>query len=395
MPSAQLLRLARARATLAAAAILALAGPLVACDSENVKPPEPAELQKIAAPAFQPREVWSTDTGAGGGSEPRGFRIAQAGDVLYTADYEGQVSAISARDGKKLWRQSLKLNIGGGPGIAGGRLALGTLDGEVVALDRASGKAAWRAAVAGEVLSPPAGTDEVLVAQSLSGRIYGFGANSGQRLWSFDRNVPTLTLRGNSGPVITEGRVLAGLDSGKLIAADIQSGQVLWETAVSLPAGRTELERLVDIDTEPALTADTAYVASYGANLGAVELASGDLRWRQPIASSAGLATDGERVYVCDIDGRVLALDAGSGATLWKQEGLMHRAPSRPALHAGYVAVGDLDGYVHWLSPRDGKIVARLRPVGAAIITPPLVVGNRLFVLDADGQLSALEVGGK
>ncbi len=372
-----------------------LAGALLACASEDVKPPEPAELAKIAAPSFKPREVWSTDTGAGGGAEPRGFRIAHAGDVLYTADHEGRVSAISARDGKKLWRQSLKLNVGGGPGVAGERLAVGTLDGEVVALERSDGKLAWRAPVAGEVLSPPAGTAEVLVANSLSGRIYGFGTRSGQRLWSFDRNVPTLTLRGNAGPVIADGRMLAGLDSGKLIAADIQNGQVLWETAVSLPAGRTELERLVDIDTEAALTADAAYVASYGSNLGAVDLTSGDLRWRQPIASSAGLATDGQRVYVSDVDGRVLALDAATGATLWKQEGLMHRAPSRPVVHAGYVAVGDLDGYVHWLSTSDGKIAARARPVGAAIITPPLVLGNRLFVLDADGQLSALDIGGK
>lgn len=372
-----------------------LAGALLACASEDVKPPEPAELAKIAAPSFKPREVWSTDTGAGGGAEPRGFRIAHAGDVLYTADHEGRVSAISARDGKKLWRQSLKLSVGGGPGVAGERLAVGTLDGEVVALERSDGKLAWRAPVAGEVLSPPAGTAEVLVANSLSGRIYGFGTRSGQRLWSFDRNVPTLTLRGNAGPVIADGRMLAGLDSGKLIAADIQNGQVLWETAVSLPAGRTELERLVDIDTEAALTADAAYVASYGSNLGAVDLTSGDLRWRQPIASSAGLATDGQRVYVSDVDGRVLALDAATGATLWKQEGLMHRAPSRPVVHAGYVAVGDLDGYVHWLSTSDGKIAARARPVGAAIITPPLVLGNRLFVLDADGQLSALDIGGK
>ncbi|MGH6691156.1 MAG: outer membrane protein assembly factor BamB [Gammaproteobacteria bacterium] len=372
---------------------LALAASLLACDSENVKPPEPAELEKVAAPAFKPREVWSTDTGAGGGPEPRGFRIAHAGDVLYTADHEGRVSAISAKDGKKLWRQSLKLNVGGGPGVAGGRLGVGTLDGELIALERQDGKLAWRAPVAGELLSPPTGTGEVLVAHSLSGRIYGFGTGSGQRLWSFDRNVPTLTLRGNAGPLIAGDRVLTGLDSGKLIAADIQNGQVLWETAVSLPAGRTELERLVDIDTEPALTSDTAYVASYGSNLGAVDLVSGDLRWRQPIASSAGLTTDGQRVYVSDVDGRVLALAAATGSTLWKQAGLMHRAPSRPVVHGGYVAVGDLEGYVHWLSASDGKIVARARPVGAAIITPPVVIGTRLFVLDADGQLSALDIG--
>lgn len=375
--------------------VLAAAASLLACGADEIKPAEPTELVKIAAPAFKPREVWSTDTGAGGGAEPRGFRIAHAGDVLYTADHEGRVSAIAAKDGRKLWRQSLKLNVGGGPGVAGGKLAVGTLDGEVVALERADGKLAWRAPVAGEVLSPPAGTEDVLIAHSLSGRVYGFGARSGQRLWSFDRNVPTLTLRGNAGPVVADGRVLAGLDSGKLIAADVQSGQVLWETVVSLPAGRSELERLVDIDTEPALTADTAYVASYGSNLGAVDLATGDLRWRQPIASSAGLATDGQRVYVCDVDGRVLALDAATGATVWKQEGLMYRAPSRPAVHGAYVAIGDLDGYVHWLSPRDGKIVARAHPLSAAIITPPLVLGGRLFVLDADGQLAALDIGGK
>ncbi|MGH8529002.1 MAG: outer membrane protein assembly factor BamB [Nevskiales bacterium] len=374
---------------------VAFIGLLTACESDNIKPPEPAELAKIAAPAFKPREVWSSDTGSGGGPEPRGFRIAHANDVLYTADYDGRVTAFNAKDGKKLWRQALELNVAGGPGIAGDRLAVGTLDGEVVALDRRDGKLAWRAAVSGEVLAPPAGTADVLIAHSLSGRIYGFGTRGGQRLWSFDRIAPTLTLRGNSGPVIAGELALVGLDNGKLIAADLKNGQVKWETPVSLPAGRSELERLVDIDTEAALTADTAYAVSYGANLAAVDLSSGALRWRQPVASNAGLATDGKRIYVSDVDGRVLALDASTGATLWKQEGLLYRAASRPALHGGYVAVGDMEGYVHWLSASDGKMVARAHPVSAAIITPPLVAGNRLFVLDADGQLSALEIGGK
>lgn len=374
---------------------VAFAGLLIACDSDNIKPPEPTELAKISAPAFKSREVWSSDAGEGGGPEPRGFRIAHASDVLYTADYEGRITAFAAKDGKKLWRQTLKLNVAGGPGVAGDRLAVGTLDGEVVALDRGDGKLAWRAAVSGEVLAPPAGTADVLIAHSLSGRIYGFGARSGQRLWSFDRIAPTLTLRGNAGPVIAGELALVGLDNGKLIAAHIKSGQIKWETPVSLPAGRSELERLVDIDTEPALTADTAYTVSYGANLGAVNLSSGELRWRQPVASNAGLATDGKRVYVSDVDGRVLALDVSTGATLWKQEGLLYRAPSRPALHGGYVAVADMDGYVHWLSSTDGKFVARAHPVSAAVITPPLVVGNRLYVLDASGQLSALEIGSK
>ncbi len=375
-----------------AVAGLAAAGLLAACASDDIKPPKPAELAKIATPAFKPREVWSASAGDGGGPEPRGFRIAHAGDVLYTADHKGRVTAFAAASGKKLWRQSLNINIVGGPGIAGDRVAVGTLDGEVVTLDRREGKPAWRAALSGEVLAPPVGSAEVLIAHSLDGRIYGFSARSGQRLWAFDRGVPTLTLRGNSGAVIAGGRVLVGLDNGKLMAAELTSGQVQWETAVSLPTGRSELERLVDIDAEPVLTADTVYAVSYGGDLAAMDLANGELRWRGEVASSAGLATDGKRVYVTDVDGRVLALDAGSGTLLWKQEGLLYRAPSRPAVHGGHVAVADMEGYVHWLSPTDGRFVARARPLRAAVITPPLVLGARLYVLAANGQLAALEI---
>jgi outer membrane protein assembly factor BamB len=271
---------------------------------------------------------------------------------------------------------------------------VGALDGEVIAISAEDGRALWRSGVSSEVLAPPAGDGDTVVVRTGDGRLYGLAVADGQRHWTFDRAVPTLSLRGVSQPVVAEGRVYAGLDTGKLVALELDSGRVLWEEAVSTPGGRSELERLVDLDADPVLADGVLYAVSYGGQVVALDAATGKLKWRQDLASYSGLAVTDNRVFASDREGRLWALDRDNGAVLWQQDGLKHRRLTRPVAHGGLVAVGDFEGYVHWLSPEDGSLRGRLKTGRSALVAPPLVSGDRLYVLGREGDITAVALPG-
>ncbi|MGH8454159.1 MAG: outer membrane protein assembly factor BamB [Nevskiales bacterium] len=376
-------------------AIAMLAGCSVFGGGSTSAPTEqPAVLAALPAGAVSARVLWRAGAGQAPKKDYYGLRLALDERHLYAADGAGRVSAFDPNTGRATWQARTQPRLAAGVGVAGDKVLVGTLDGEVIALGTDSGSPQWRAGVSSEVLTAPLGDGETVVVRTGDGRLYGFAAVDGQRLWTFDRAVPTLSLRGISQPVVADGRVYAGLDTGKLIALDLSSGRLLWEESVSAPSGRSEIERLVDLDADPVLADDVLYAVSYGGQLVALDAASGKLKWRQALGSYSGLAVEGDRVYVTDREGRVSALDRASGAVLWQQDGLKHRQLTRPVIHGGLVAIGDFEGYLHWLSPEDGSLRGRLSAGRSALVASPLVVGGRLYVLGRAGDITAIELPG-
>ncbi|MEJ2426610.1 MAG: PQQ-binding-like beta-propeller repeat protein, partial [Candidatus Thiodiazotropha sp.] len=214
--------------------------------------------------------------------------------------------------------------------------------------------------------------------------------DSGERRWLYDRSVPVLSLRGDSSPVIGESRVIAGFAGGKLIALSLESGLVIWEAEISVPQGRTELERVVDIDADPKLVEGTVYVAAFQGDVAAVSESSGVVLWRHKLSSHAGLDASWRSLYVTDANDRVWALDASNGATLWQQKALHARRVTAPAIVDEYLVVGDLEGYVHWLSQDDGRQLARIKVGSDPIRYKPLVANDVVYILDDGGTLTAL-----
>ena len=364
---------------------------LAACTSADNKPPEPTELQSLPQSGLKGDVAWRARTG-GVEKEAAGFRIAIDGGVVYTASDKGRISAYSAETGKREWVKDLDKPLSSGPGLADDLIMVGTNDGEVLALDRRDGSERWTARLSGEVLAPPRGDSNVIVARCFDGRIYGLAADSGQRLWVQPTSVPTLSLRGTGGPVIVGARVLVGLDNGKMLALDITTGEPFWESVVSVPLGRTELERLVDVDAEPLEVDGQVYAVSYSGDLVAVDFGRGQRDWRAEAASITGLAVFLDWLYVSGRNGEVIAFDRNTGERLWTQKSLLYRELSRPVIHGGFVAVADLEGYVHWLSPQDGRLLARSRPVSGQVSTPPIAMGDRLYILADDGRLAAVDL---
>lgn len=352
---------------------------------------KPTELKDIINPSLKPAELWDSSAGDGSDLQYTGLRMSVADNVLYAADIAGDVYAFDAKSGKRLWRSETGLRIAAGPGVVGNRLTLGTLDGEVVALNRAGGKELWRATLSSEVQAVPTGNANIIIAKTIDGRVYGLSVDKGERQWVFDRNVPNLTLRGLSDPLLADDRAYIGMDNGRLSAVHLNDGSAIWEQGVSFGTGRTEVERLTDIDADLLLNDGLIYAVSFGGELACLDAESGQVLWRRSVRSYTGMALFDNRLVVSDESGVVWAFDAKTGTTAWKQEGLLYRKLSPPAIFGGRVVVGDFEGYLHWLDLKTGAIVARLHPASDPIRAPLLVSGELLYAMDADGGIHAIQ----
>jgi outer membrane protein assembly factor BamB len=371
-------------------ALAALALALAACGGDsNVR--EPAELKSLETVEVKPDVEWRKSPGSGDGEQESHLQLAIDGDLLLTADADGDVYALDVETGKVRWETGTGARIIAGPTVYGDLVLVGTLDAEAIALKRADGQPAWRVTLSSEVLAPPVGASGVVIVRCGDGKVFGLSADSGIRRWSFDRAVPPLTLRGMSAPLLYEGAAIIGLDNGRAAALNVESGEVLWEEVVSAPEGRSELERIVDVDAELMAGGGGLFALSFGGDLAAISLQEGRVAWRRPLKSYTGAALYGDKLFVTDEAGVVWALDAQTGAAAWKQEALQHRRLSAPVIVGDNVVVGDLEGYLHWLSPQDGKIVGRVHAVSGAVAARPLLHGDRLYVLDREGGIAVVE----
>ena len=361
---------------------------LVGKDDNAIPPSELVEFE----PALVVKKLWSGRYGKGTDEQYLKLVPATLDGLVFTADRDGRMIAIDVKTGDVIWeKRDKKLRISGGPGAGEGLVLAGTSDAEVIARDLATGEIKWIADVSSEILAAPQCARGVVVVRTGDGKLFGLNADDGKRIWVYDRSIPSLTLRGTATPVIVEGMVIAGFDNGRLAALSLTTGKPIWETRLAIPSGRSDLERMVDLDSEPVIADDTVFVASFQGRVAAVDLEDGKLNWSRDISSYADLAVDKDNLYLTDDEGSVWALDRFSGASVWKQEALKARAVTGPGLIGDYVVVGDFDGYLHWMRNSDGVFVQRTRVDDERIIVPAIPVGNALISFSSSGLLTALQ----
>jgi len=382
------MRRIRAGVLIASGLFLAGCGMFGQKDSER----DPMELTDFDE-RIRVSELWSTAAGAGRGKSASGLKATYIDGQIWAADHKGRVVAIDAETGDRLRRFELDMQLSAGPTVRGENILVGTIEGQIVLVDRQRGSIKWRAQLSSEILAAPLQADGVIVVRCIDGRVFGLDAETGFRKWVSDRSVPLLTLRGNSDPVIRAGQVFVGHDDGTLTALDLQSGDMLWEQRVGTPQGRTQLERLADIDGPMAIAGLDIYAVSEHDRMASVALDSGRLLWVKEIGAYQGLEVDRARLALSDSEDRVWLLDRRSGSTQWTNEELLRRGLTRPVLQGGFVTVADQQGYIHWLDGDSGEFVARERASRDAPLSAPLVVGDVLYLLDVDGKLSAWRVG--
>lgn len=355
--------------------------------------PEPAELVELK-PEIGIRTLWTSSLGKGTAGQGVKLVPAIANGRIFVADRHGKIGAFDARNGTSLWKVEQNLAVSAGPGVGEGLVLLGTSDAEVVALDQESGTLKWRSRVPSEVLSVPQAAEAVVVVQSIDGKVTGLDANTGQRLWLYERSAPPLTLRGTSTPSISGSSVVCGFDSGRLVALGLGTGTVLWEAVITPPSGRSELERMVDIDTDPLVMGGVVFIGTYQNEVATVAEDTGIVFWRRKLSAFSSMSADWRHLFVTDSADVVWALDPRNGATLWKQDKMPGRRLSGPAVLGDYLVVGDYEGYLHWMSVEDGHFLARSR-VGSDPISARLRVdGDTLYALGESGDFAAMQVTG-
>jgi outer membrane protein assembly factor BamB len=373
------------------AALLALAVMAVGCSSNSSKELPPAELPKITE-EVRLEKVWSRSIGEGQGETFNMLVPAIDGEQIYAADVEGLVVAMDRNTGKVLWKEDLELPVSGAVGAGYGLVVVGTLKGEIIALDSASGEEKWRARVTSEVLAAPALNGDVVLVQTQDDRLIAFDMYTGDQRWIFENTPAVLTLRGTGSPILTNRLAVAGLSTGKVIALDAQRGVPVWEQRIAVPQGRSELERVVDIDGGLLLSAGTLYAVSYQGRVAALDFESGQVLWQREASSSVGVAQGYGSVYVSLASGTIEGVDERSASALWSNDALARRQLSAPEVFSSYVAFGDLEGYLHLVSQVDGRFVGRTRIDSDGLRARPLVVGDMLYAFGNGGNLVALTI---
>jgi outer membrane protein assembly factor BamB len=356
------------------------------------KPNEPVALTTIT-PTVTVSKLWSANAGKGEGRMGVGQRPAVAEGRVYAAAVEGGVRAFDLQTGQLVWKYESKRSLTGGPGAADGLVVVGGQDGEVIALDAASGAEKWQAKVPSEVVAPPSVGQGLVVVRSNDGRVTAFDAASGERRWFWNRDLPTLTVRGNDAATLGPGVVFVGNDDGTIATLAMTDGRPLWEQTVGEQDGRTELDRMADVDGSPLLDGSTVYATSYKQQTIAIDGPSGRPMWASSHGGAGSLGNAPDRLVVSSPNGTVYALDKAGGSALWQQAGLARRSLTAPAVQGDYAVVGDYDGYLHWLRLDNGEFAARARMGGSTLRATPVVVDGILVAQNVDGELTAFRLG--
>lgn len=350
---------------------------------------KPTELNEDFKPTVKVEELWSER--AGKGTEELYLKLVPAtdGKAVFTADRDGRVISLESSSGKERWsKQDDGRLISGGPGVGEGKVIVGTSEAEVVARDAKTGRKIWVAEVSSEILAPPRAAQGAVIVRTGDGNLYALDVDTGAERWVYDRTIPTLTLRGTAAPTIHEGVVYAGFDNGRIVALDLATGQQLWDTQLAQPTGRSDLERLVDIDGEPVLKDNLLYIGSFQGRVAAMNKDDGAIEWTRDMSTYDQVAVDDDRVYITDERGVVWALDRHDGSARWRNKDLKFRQLTGPTHFQDYIVVGDFEGYLHWMNDETGELVARTRIDKERIITPPIDMGGALLGYSSSGKIA-------
>ncbi|MEO0367452.1 MAG: outer membrane protein assembly factor BamB [Pseudomonadota bacterium] len=336
---------------------------------------------------------WRIGVGEGTGAGGIVISPALLGANIYAAAVNGRIVKADAQTGRVVWDTRLKKKtITGGVGVGGGLVLVGTSQGVVHALNQSDGAEAWNTKLDSEILASPVIEDDVVIARSGDGKVYGLAAYDGEILWTISRQLPRLTLRGDSEPLVLNGAAIAGFADGTLAAVEAKTGRALWDFPISFPRGTNEIDRLADIDTKPLLVGDFIYVSSYQEIMHALNIKQQGIAWSTSVSSYHPIAFDSAYLYLSDRHGVVHKIDRTDGAKVWSQDALRLFTTSAPIAVGPYVLISDGDGSIYTMRKRDGQLVGKHGLGAKTIVGEPIVDSDTIYFIDSDGTLRSLNV---
>jgi len=357
---------------------------------DNAEPPtELKEFNKSVSIQSQ----WSKDIGSGSDDAFVQLFPAIVANTITVVDREGKMSQLDRYNGKTLWQKDLDMIVTGGLGVSQDMLFVSNDQAELIALETASGKQEWSKTLSSISLSKPLVTKDVVVARTLDGKIYGLLKENSKQLWIYDRGVPVLTYRGNSSPILGGNElVFTGFDSGKVAAIGLQHGRLLWETTAAVPRGRSDIERMVDIDGDPVLIDKRLFIVTANGRVVSIDAITGKLIWAREISSFVGLGVDKKNIYVTDVDNNIWAFGQESGEILWKQDKLKYRSLTAPIVKGNHLLVADFEGYIHVLSTADGELIGRKQFDSNGYLLAPILHKDDIYLYGKSGLLTAIKL---
>jgi outer membrane protein assembly factor BamB len=371
---------------------------LVACgDEDNTEPPaDLVDFERSASIQW----LWSTKASNGIKQQFLFLQPLLLEDKIVTASRDGLVSVIDLQDGSIIEEIELDRTLSGGVGGNEDVWLLSTREGELIAIDGRKHEVVWIENIPSETLARPVVHGDHAFIRTVDGQVISLDTSTGEIRWAYQQSKPALTLRGSSSPVVARNKIFVGLANGRLVALSPDDGAVIWDVALAVPKGHSEIQRLVDIDGHAVLFGHVLYVGSFQGRVAAIDVQKGQFLWARDFSTYSGVTLDSKVLYSADDRSHIWALDRYNGATLWKQEKLQARSVTRPMLVGDYIVVGDYDGYLHVMSQTDGHFVARIAVGGHdednvgenGILVPPVIDGENILVKTRNGMLHAYTI---
>jgi outer membrane protein assembly factor BamB len=361
---------------------------LVAACTKDKDPDRPTKL--VAFPqTVKIQKVWSEKVGGTKVPLRLGLALDVEGDTVYAAGEKGEVAAFNLQNGHPQWQTRTKLPLGGAVGFGDGKIVVGSTDGDVVALDARTGAQLWRANITAEILAAPAVSPRLALVRGVDGKLHALSMADGHEVWQQQQSVPKLSLRGTASPAVVGEVAVTGFDNGRIVASSLTDGSSVWETQLQIPSGKTDLDRLVDVDTRAHIIGNDIYVVGFQGKVAMIALDSGQIWWSHEMSSYRGFALDDDNLYVSTSIGEVVALTRRNGTEVWRQKGLAHRGLSGPAVAGDAIVVADYQGYVHWLNKATGALMGRVRAGKVRYTNSPVYADGVLMLLNDRGVLDA------
>lgn len=338
---------------------------------------------KVAALVSNPasmgvKAAWSSNVG--GVALPLDIKVL--GSNVYVAGTDGVVAAIDARTGGDLWRVTTKPQLTAGVGSDGRYVGVVNRSNELVVLD--GGREIWRQKLNASTLTAPFVAGERVFVLAGDRSVSAFDAATGRKLWQQQRPGEALVLQ-QSGVILSVGdTLLVGL-GGRLMGLNPQTGSVRWETPIANSRGTNEVERLVDLVAGVSRSGDQVCVRAFQSTVACVDGVRGTTVWNKAAAGATGVGGDSNVIYGSESDGTVVAWRRSDGDKLWANDQLKFRGLSAPLLVGRSLAIGDANGYLHFLSRETGATLNRVSTDGSAVVAGPVLVGQTVVVVTRRG----------
>lgn len=363
---------------------------MVGCSSKSdvVKvDTKPVKLQKLETVQATLQPLAAYNVSSKNKSDTLKLRVQSENGVDFVVDPKGQVTAYQAK--QKLWQTQVakKVNLTAGVEVADGIVVVASNKGEIFALDQKSGDIVWTAKVNSSIVTPSLILQNRVITIANDGTVYAHSVKNGKQMWAYKLPNGQFSLRGQAMPVSADGRSIAvGTTNGHVFIIDGISGVPLIQRRVAVSDGRSEVQRLIDIDGEPVLVGSLMVTTSYQGQLTVTDLNTQSILWTEKASSNKRAAVNQRQITVSTSDGTLNTYDLMTGQSLWSNSDLLRRKLSNPVILNDIIVVGDLDGFLHLIEPTTGKIIGREKTKGA--VSHLYVDDNKLYVSTADGALT-------